>query len=207
MPPYSLQSKFGARGWLKSFLDMPGGEEMRELARDLNVNDRALSTLQNRLRRLMRLPFIDAERGHNSVNRILDYVQNQGMHVVLEFGRYGSNLAAYILVANLLTRRIYARYQQLTDEATGGDGAQTLRPLVITIEEAHKFLNPGIADQTIFGTIAREMRKYNVTLLVVDQSSVGHRRRDHEPDRHQADVPAGQRPGCGCCTVGRFWQP
>ncbi len=170
---YSLQSKFGARRWLKSFLEMPGGEEMRELARDLNVNDRALSTLQNRLSRLMRLPFIDAERGHNSVNRILDYVQNQGMHVVLEFGRYGSNLAAYILVANLLTRRIYARYQQLTDEAAGGDGSQTLRPLVITIEEAHKFLNPGVADQTIFGTIAREMRKYNVTLLVVDQRPSG----------------------------------
>ena len=170
---YSLQSRFGAKGWLKSFLEMPGGEEMRELARDLNVNDRALSTLQNRLQRLMRLPFIDAERGHNSVNRILDYVQNQGMHVVLEFGRYGSNLAAYILVANLLTRRIYARYQQLTDEAAGGDGSQTLRPLVITIEEAHKFLNPGIADQTIFGTIAREMRKYNVTLLVVDQRPSG----------------------------------
>ena len=170
---YSLQRKFGARGWLKSFLSISGGEEMRDLAQDLNVNDRALSTLQNRLRRLMRLPFIDAEKGHNSVNRILDYVQNQGMHVVLEFGRYGSNLAAYILVANLLTRRIYARYQQLTDEAAGGDGSQTPRPLVITIEEAHKFLNPGIADQTIFGTIAREMRKYNVTLLVVDQRPSG----------------------------------
>ena len=170
---YSLQRKFGARGWLKSFLSISGGEEMRDLAGDLNVNDRALSTLQNRLRRLMRLPFIDAEKGHNSVNRILDYVQNQGMHVVLEFGRYGSNLAAYILVANLLTRRIYARYQQLTDEAAGGDGSQTPRPLVITIEEAHKFLNPGIADQTIFGTIAREMRKYNVTLLVVDQRPSG----------------------------------
>ena len=61
--------------------------------------------------------------------------------MVLEFGRYGSNLAAYILVANLLTRRIYGRYQQLTDEAAGGDGSQKPRPLVITIEEAHKFLN------------------------------------------------------------------
>jgi hypothetical protein len=42
-------------------------------------------------------------------------------------------------------------------------------PLVITIEEAHKFLNPEVASRTIFGTIAREMRKYNVTLLVIDQ--------------------------------------
>ena len=168
---YSLQREFG-RKWLGTFLEMSGGEEMRDLASRLNVNDRALSTLQNRLRRLMRLPFIDAEKAHDSVNRILDYVQNQDMHVVLEFGRYGSDLSAYILVANLLTRRIYARYQQLTERAAG-DSAQSPRPLVITIEEAHKFLNPGIADQTIFGTIAREMRKFNVTLLVVDQRPSG----------------------------------
>ena len=40
---------------------------------------------------------------------------------------------------------------------------------MITIEEAHKFLSPSVASQTIFGTIAREMRKYNVTLMVIDQ--------------------------------------
>ena len=168
---YSLQREFG-RKWLGAFLETTGSEELRELASRINVNDRALSTLQNRLRRLMRLPFIDAERSHDSVNRIMDYVQNQDMHVVLEFGRYGSNLSAYILVANLLTRRIYARYQDLTDKAAG-DTAQKPRPLVITIEEAHKFMSPGIADQTIFGTIAREMRKFNVTLLVVDQRPSG----------------------------------
>ena len=44
---------------------------------------------------------------------------------------------------------------------------------MITIEEAHKFLNPEVANQTIFGTIAREMRKYNVTLLVIDQRPSG----------------------------------
>ncbi len=169
---YSLRNEFGPGRWLGAFLAASGGEEMRDLASRINVNQVALSTLHNRLGRLMRLPFIDSERGHNSVNRILDYIQNQDMHVVLEFGRFGSNLAAYILVANLLTRRIYARYQQLSDQAAG-DPALQPRPLVITIEEAHKFLNPGIADQTIFGTIAREMRKYNVTLLVVDQRPSG----------------------------------
>lgn len=44
---------------------------------------------------------------------------------------------------------------------------------MITIEEAHKFLNPAAARQTIFGTIAREMRKYYVSLLVVDQRPSG----------------------------------
>ena len=44
---------------------------------------------------------------------------------------------------------------------------------MITIEEAHKFLNPQAARQTIFGIIAREMRKYYVSLLVVDQRPSG----------------------------------
>ena len=41
--------------------------------------------------------------------------------------------------------------------------------MVIVIEEAHKFLGQAVASQTIFGTIARELRKYNVTLMVIDQ--------------------------------------
>ena len=41
--------------------------------------------------------------------------------------------------------------------------------MVIVIEEAHKFLSTAVASQTIFGTIARELRKYNVTLMVIDQ--------------------------------------
>ncbi|MCH8868995.1 MAG: ATP-binding protein [Chloroflexi bacterium] len=167
---YSLDRKWG-KAWLSNFLAYPGGEEFGELARELNVNDRALSTLKNRLSRLQRFDFIDEAGGHNSVNQILQYL-NRGMHVILEFGRYGNHLEAYMLVANLITRRIYARYVELKERAMG-DPSQEPRPLVITIEEAHKFLSPSIANQTIFGSIARELRKYNVTLLIVDQRPSG----------------------------------
>ena len=37
------------------------------------------------------------------------------------------------------------------------------------LEEAHKLLNREMAAQTTFATIARELRKYYVTLLVIDQ--------------------------------------
>jgi hypothetical protein len=106
----------------------------------------------------------------NPVKRILEYLE-QGKNVVLEFGRY-TDITAYILIANLLTRRIYAQYRERMEKAMGEDTAKP-HPLVITIEEAHRFLNPGVASQTIFGTIAREMRKYNVTLLVIDQRPSG----------------------------------
>ena len=72
----------------------------------------------------------------------------------------------------MLTRRIYARYRDRTEKAIATDSGYP-KPLVITIEEAHKFLNPTVASQTIFGTIAREMRKYSVTLLIIDQRPSG----------------------------------
>ena len=168
---YSLQRHFGAKRWLKEFLSLDGREAVQDLAEVLKVNQSALITLQNRLSRLERFDFMDEGSAHDSVNEILRYL-DRGVHVVLEFGRYGSNLAAYVLVANLLTRRIYRRYVERKERAMG-DASQEPRPLVITIEEAHKFLTPGVAEQTIFGTIAREMRKYNVTLLVVDQRPSG----------------------------------
>jgi DNA helicase HerA-like ATPase len=37
------------------------------------------------------------------------------------------------------------------------------------VEEAHKLLSPSLAKQTTFGTIARELRKYYVTLTIIDQ--------------------------------------
>lgn len=167
---FSLKREYG-KAWLSRFLALSGREEVAEVAENISVNQSALITLQNRLRRLARLDFMDEVSAHDSVAQILQYL-DRGMHVVLEFGRHGSNLAAYILVANLLTRRIYGRYVERTERAMG-DPSQEPRPLVITIEEAHKFLTPAVASQTIFGTIAREMRKYNVTLLVVDQRPSG----------------------------------
>jgi len=168
---FSLERHFGSRRWLSEFLDLKGREALQEVAGAIGVPQGTLNALHNRLTRLKRFDFIDEASGHDSVGQILSYL-DRGIHVVLEFGRYGSDLAAYILVANLLTRRIYERYQRMTERAMGEQGREP-RPLVITVEEAHKFLTPGIADKTIFGTIAREMRKYNVTLLIVDQRPSG----------------------------------
>ena len=167
---HSLRRRLG-KSWLRQFLEYQGGDEFSELAREMNVPHSTLSALRNRLNRLGRFEFITEGRGSNSVNEILNYLQ-RGMHVVLEFGRYGNNIDAYLLIANLLTRRIHDRYVRMSEQASG-DATQQPRPLVITIEEAHKFLSPAIAKNTIFGNIAREMRKYNVTLLVVDQRPSG----------------------------------
>lgn len=168
---HSLAYEFGPRNWLKEFLTLRGKDSIIQLADKIGVNASALASLHNRLLRLVRLPFVKENGGNNSVKEIITRL-NRGIHVVLEFGRYGNDFAAYILVANLLTRRIYGQYARSKEEAMGDRDKEPV-PLVITIEEAHKFLSPGLARHTIFGTIAREMRKYNVTLLVVDQRPSG----------------------------------
>ena len=164
---YDVQRQLGARQWLQKFLSLEGRDAVFDLASQIGVQPQALGALYNRLSRLKRYGFLASEVAYDSVNRILNQL-DRGMHVVLEFGRYGNDLNAYILVANLLTRRIHERYVRRKEEAEGGAGLEST-PLVITIEEAHKFLGPSVASQTIFGTIAREMRKYDVTLMVIDQ--------------------------------------
>lgn len=163
---YRLARHFGDDHWLASFLDLTA-EDREALAQQLGLNGNTLQVLHRKLEhRLARLSFVRRGVLDNSVDRILECL-NRGTHVVLEFGRHRS-LDAYILVANVLTRRIYDRYIEKVDLWLGGQGEEP-KQLVITIEEAHKFLNPQVAGLTIFGTIARELRKYHVTLLVVDQ--------------------------------------
>jgi DNA helicase HerA-like ATPase len=92
-----------------------------------------------------------------------------GKSIVFEFGRY-DDLKVYLLVANVITRRLRRIYEKKTNRYRQTQNeADKPRQLIITIEEAHKFLTPSIAHETPFGKIAREMRKYFVSLLVVDQ--------------------------------------
>ncbi len=130
-----------------------------------------LGAIQRKLGLFKRFGFLQREAPEDPIRQILDHI-DRGKNIILEFGRYGNSEEAYILVANYITRRIHERYMHRTEEALGQRG-EGPRPLVITIEEAHKFLDPSIARHTIFGTIARELRKYNVTLFIVDQRPSG----------------------------------
>ncbi len=166
---YQLRRKFG-KNWLQRTSDLPDSEETSELLKELSIHESTFQNLRRGLATIRRLPFIEPHAPTNAVEHILSHI-DRGINVVLEFGRY-TDITAYILVANLLTRRIHSQYRDRMEKAMGEDIARP-SPLVITIEEAHRFLNPEVASQTIFGTIAREMRKYNVTLLVIDQRPSG----------------------------------
>jgi DNA helicase HerA-like ATPase len=157
--------------WAARLLDM-SGEELGQFAAENGGNINSLSALRSKLRLIDRLPFVERTLRRSTLDELIAQLE-RGQHVVLEFGRQ-RNLLAYILAANVITRRLHDLWVKKTENYWNTkDESDKPRPLMITIEEAHKFLNADAARQTTFGTIARELRKFYVTLLVVDQRPSG----------------------------------
>ena len=165
-----LRNEFG-KGWINRLLTLTN-EEIQDFCETKMGNKSSIMALQRKLTRLADLKYIRAACPHNYVSQILAAI-DAGQHVVVEFGSQ-SNLLSYMLATNVIARRIHASYVHKAERfLQTKNPSDRPRQLMITIEEAHRFLEPATARQTIFGTIAREMRKYFVTLLVVDQRPSG----------------------------------
>jgi DNA helicase HerA-like ATPase len=165
-----LRNEFG-KSWINRLLTM-SNPEIQEFCETKMGSKSSIMALQRKLTRLDGLKYIRNTCPHNYVGQILDSLE-AGKHVVIEFGSQ-SNLLSYMLATNTIARRIHHAYVQKAEKFLQTKNVSDRpRQLVITIEEAHRFLDPATVGQTIFGTIAREMRKYFVTLLVVDQRPSG----------------------------------
>ncbi|MGB4594314.1 MAG: ATP-binding protein [Anaerolineaceae bacterium] len=170
------------KDWFKSFLDLkygaveedengkkvPAPDSVAYWAEHAGINVLAAEGLYSKLGRVFKLPYLKESPASNGLDDIITNLE-AGRHVVLSFGSHDSDLD-YLLVTNLITRKIRDAWEARTN-AFHKDKSRNKepRPLVIVVEEAHKLLNREMANQTIFSTIAREMRKYYVTLLVIDQ--------------------------------------
>ncbi|MBJ7901141.1 MAG: DUF87 domain-containing protein [Cyanobacteria bacterium RI_101] len=165
-----LYAEFG-RSWINHLLLM-SNEEIKFFCEEKQGHPGSIMSLQRKLRRLDSLKYLRNSCPHNYIDQVLQCLE-AGKHVVIEFGSQ-SNLLAYMLATNMITRRIHSTYVKKSEKfLQSKNPSDRPRQLVITIEEAHRFLDSHIVHQTIFGTIAREMRKYFVTLLVVDQRPSG----------------------------------
>lgn len=165
-----LRNEFG-KSWITQLLNMTN-EEIQMFCDEKRGNKSSIMALQRKLLRLDELKYMRSACPHNYVDQILQSLE-AGKHVVVEFGSQ-SNMLSYMLATNVITRRIHGSYVRKAETfLQSKNPLDRPRPLVITIEEAHRFLDPATVRQTIFGIIAREMRKYFVTLLVVDQRPSG----------------------------------
>lgn len=175
----ALVQSFTEQGWFKAFKEMktdafieedgkkvPAPGSVLHWANENGVNEMAAKGLHSKLKRLFNKSYLVKDAPANNFSELIEALK-RGKHIVLSFGKFESDLD-YLLVSNLLTRKIRESWEDMTNAFRSGNSPEP-RPLVIVVEEAHKLLNREMATQTTFSTIAREMRKYYVTLLVIDQ--------------------------------------
>jgi uncharacterized protein len=165
-----LANEYG-HTWISRLLEMTN-EDITIFCETNKGHKGSIASLQRKLMRLEKLKYLHPMKRTDPIKDILQAF-DAGKNVVIEFGNQ-SDLLSYMLVTNMLTRRIHKQYVNKAEKFLQTK-KETDRPtpLIITIEEAHRFLDPAIAKSTIFGTIAREMRKFFVTLLIVDQRPSG----------------------------------
>ncbi|MBH77840.1 MAG: hypothetical protein CL897_06395 [Dehalococcoidia bacterium] len=178
---YACSERFG-HGWIDEIVaEEPSGVLLSKLwpldppAADVNWSQVAarmgfsesFESLRRSMNWLTRRKFIRGGGSHlgDVAERIVRSLQG-GKSVVVQFGAFEDDHICYMLVANMLSRRIWERYRFSTQHSQKFLG---LNNLVIVLEEAHKLLGRSSSGQSILGQIASEMRKYNVTLLVIDQ--------------------------------------
>jgi hypothetical protein len=146
-----------------------GGRDLISAVKDATMemlgteraHEMSLQGLKRRIGRLDRLPFLKAmTEGKDAFAHILGAIRG-GKSVVLDFGDYGTDQMVYLFVANILSRRLFELYTERNEEYPR---------LVLFLEEAHKFLSPEIAPYAhTFSRLARETRKFNLILALVDQ--------------------------------------
>ena len=165
-----LHNEFG-KSWITQLFNMTG-EDIKMFCEEKPGHPGSITSLQRKLLRLDSLKYMRGVCPQNYISKIIQSLE-AGKNVVIEFGSQ-SNMLSYMLVTNMITRRIHEEYVKKADKFLHSKNpCDRPTPLMITIEEAHRFLDPSIVQSTIFGTIARELRKYFVTLLVVDQRPSG----------------------------------
>ena len=176
----AMVSSFGHDKWFSEFRKMKSIGKVKDedgneyyppdsiagWAISSGANIAAAEGLHIKLGRIFHRQYIVENPAADTVGEIIKSLE-EGPHVILSFGRFENDLD-YLLVSNLLTRRIRQAWEKRTNHFRTKNENEP-RPLVVVVEEAHKLLNREMAAQTTFSTIAREMRKYYVTLLIVDQ--------------------------------------
>jgi Predicted ATPase len=149
--------------WLEYLLDIYDNiSDKKGEAERLGVNLESLDALVRHLKKLKTLDFLKNIGKSNSINEIIENLEN-GVSVVVQFsGNYRDDRLTYYFVSNVITRRIFEKFSEQSE-------GSIKNRVTIAIEEAHKFLSKQYEATNIFGRIAREMRKFNVTLFIIDQ--------------------------------------
>ena len=164
-----IDETFLGRRWIEVLcnhnVDKEADKQLKDAFKELGAGAlQSFLAARNRLERLTQFEFIDWVGEEDSAITAVNTLLRRGKSVMLTFGRYGDNRVAYMLVANIVSRRLWDECVRVIME-----GKQIENRVVVFLEEAHKFLSPSVYYMTPFGDIARELRKRGVVLCVLDQ--------------------------------------
>ena len=123
----ALYRDFGSR-WFHEFKQMTQGETVEDengrkvpangsveyWARQAGVNEMAAAGLHSKLGRLFGKSYVVEKPAADTMGEIIKALDG-GQHVILSFGEHETDLD-YLLVANLLTRRIREAWEQRTNQ-------------------------------------------------------------------------------------------
>jgi DNA helicase HerA-like ATPase len=163
-----LRNEFG-RDWISRLLSL-SNTEIQEFCEQKMGNKASMMALQRKLTRLDNLKYIRSTLPHNYIGQILDAL-SRGIHVVIEFGSQ-SNLLSYMLAANVITRRISPGPTCTRRSGTCNPKIPSTGPPSNCASPSRRptaFWIRGRPSRPSSAPLPREMRKYFVTLLVVDQ--------------------------------------
>lgn len=125
-----------------------------------------IQSLHKKLNFLKNYKFIEEKSERRGVidSIVRSLLGKELKHIIISFGAYGDDVRAYTLVTNMIARRL------LEEAITLGLQKRELhKRIVIFVEEAHKFLDPKLKENSPMGKIARELRKRGITLCIIDQ--------------------------------------
>lgn len=153
------ESSFQAMQWrIRDLLR----HDLRPFLRERSVKSTQLDTFETIRMQLDRSP-----EGRDS-KLCFDKESFEPKSFIIYFGRYGSNKRIYKFIANLLARKLYRLYTDNMLVTIRDQEYLKYNQLVMLVEEAHKFIGKDEPDN-VFQAIARETRKYGLTVFLVDQ--------------------------------------
>jgi len=93
---------------------LSSGRSLKEFAQEIGAHPESLAALYRKLKAIERFPFITKDAPESDViDRMMEYI-DRGTSIIIEFGNYTSTFC-YLLIANIITRRIHSLYIQKTE--------------------------------------------------------------------------------------------
>jgi hypothetical protein len=136
--------------------------ETEEIVADFDnkIQMATVLALQRKVERVVDYEFVG--RDFDSLNYILQKIKQQNT-IIVDFGDYEHDDWVIKLITSIISRFLLNKYKKYRK-----DGRE-IRETLLVLEEAHKLLNKETAKKTVFSTIVREGRKFNLGLCIVDQ--------------------------------------